>query len=335
MSHEITKTDGVVFSGTKAWHGLGLVVEDALNPQQALKLAGLDWNVIKTDNVLSSLSDSTYVSSNNFSAIVREDTREILSIQSPDYQVVQNSEVFNLAYSLGENVKIESALSLQGGKKVICLVKGNSFAPSNSTNDEIFQYFALMSSHDGTMALSGLPTSIRIVCSNTLKMALNNAKKGNIIRFTHNGNMDLKKKEMQVMLTNFAKTGKFFEETVNILSNTILTREDIQKFYLRVYEDLFASGPLNLNPVTEQEEKDYFDARVKVGTWCGYFDRERSDLSAPPSAWMAVNAVTKYIQHNVSNKGKKVQWENRAYNNLMGSNQDNSVKVVNMALQLV
>jgi hypothetical protein len=50
---------------------------------------------------------------------------------------------------------------------------------------------------------------------------------------------------------------------------------------------------------------------------------------------MAVNAVTKYIQHNVSNKGKKVQWENRAYNNLMGSNQDNSVKVVNMALQLV
>jgi len=335
MAHEITTTDGAMFTKEKAWHGLGYVVENAPSPAEALKLSGLDWTVTKSSGIFAKIgNDETWEDSysDKFCAIVRDDTNTILSVQSPEYQVVQNHEVFDLAYSLGNDVKVESALSLQGGKKIICLVQGNTFAPSNSTNDSITEYLALLSSHDGTLALSGLPTSVRIVCANTLRMALSTAKK-NMIRFTHTGNIEEKKEAMREALRMFAQTGKMFEESVQALSTKEWTQQNIRDFYLKVYEQLFA--PVNPNPVTEDDFRIYTDATVKVSKWSENFDEERHNLSAPPSAWMAVNSVTKYLQHNVSAKGRKVGWENRAYNNLLGSSQDESVKVAQMALQMI
>ena len=69
-----------------------------------------------------------------------------------------------------------------------------------------------------------------------------------------------------------------------------------------------------------------------VSKWSAGFDEERKELNAPASAWMAVNAVTKELQHRIPTKGRKIGWENRAYNNLMGSNQDDSIAVANHAL---
>ena len=333
MSHEIESSDGAVFM-EQAWHGLGYVVEDAMSPSEALKLSGLDWNVHRTLGVRTweQEYEGEYppVYTDKFCAIIRCDTNTILSIQTPDYKVVQNREVFDLAYSLGDNVKIESALSLQGGKKIICLVKGDTFAPSNSLNDAVTQYFAILSSHDGTIALSGLPTSVRIVCSNTLKMAL--GRKGNMIRFTHTGDIEEKKRSMAVALKQYAETGKLFKENVNILSNCTMSTLDIQTFFLNVYGIL--EEPIVSNPTTEEEYKNYLKATVLVSKWSAGFDAERKELNAPATAWMAVNAVTKELQHRIPSKGRKTGWENRAYNNLMGSNQDDSLKVANYALTL-
>jgi phage/plasmid-like protein (TIGR03299 family) len=341
MAHEITASDGAMFTKEKAWHGLGYVVENAPSPTEALKISGLDWTVTKSAGIFATLpcndgtSDEGYKSySDNFCAVVRNDNNTILSVQSPEYQVVQNHEVFDLAYSLGDNVKVESALSLQGGKKIICLIQGDTFAPSNSTNDSITQYLALLSSHDGTLALSGLPTSVRIVCANTLRMALNTNKK-NMIRFTHTGNIEHKKEAMSTALKMFAKTGKMFEETVATLSSTEWTQANIREFYLKVYEQLFSLNPIQANPKTEDEFKVYTDATTKIARWSETFDEERTNLSAPASAWMAVNSVTNYLQHNVSTKGRKVGWQNRAYNNLLGSAQDESVRVAKLAMAMI
>jgi phage/plasmid-like protein (TIGR03299 family) len=333
MAHEITATDGAVFHKEPAWHGLGYTVEEAMTPMEALKMAGLDWKVHKTVGIRTWESDTegefppSY--SDKFCAILREDTNDILSVQSPDYRIVQNFEVFDLAYSLGDNVKVESALSLQGGKKIICLIKGESFAPDNSRNDSMTQYLALLSSHDGTIALSGLPTSVRIVCSNTLKMALGTKKK-NMIRFTHSGDMEDKKRQMRLALEQYANTGKVFKEQVNILSHTNMNAEQIKKFFLSVYELL--ESPIVSNPTTEKDYKNYLNATVMVSKWCQGFDDERRELNAPASVWMATNAVTKELQHRIPVKGRKTGWENRAYNNLMGASQDASLAVVNHAL---
>lgn len=340
--HEITSVDGAVFHKEPAWHGLGYTVDNALSPEDAMRLAGLDWTVCKSTGIRAdNLDIEATTSSNNFCAIIRNDTNEILSVQSPDYQLVQNHEIFNLAYSLGSNVKVESALSLQGGKKIICLLKGDSFTPSNSPNDEITKYFALISSHDGSIALTGLPTSIRVVCMNTLKMAMSSSKGG--FRFTHTGNIEEKKYNMSQALATYAATGKVFQDSVDHLSKTVWTTEQLQRFFVSVYENLWRPIPVSetiqSTPTTKTteyvSESDYntvLDASTKIGVWCSNFDEERKVLSAPPSAWQAINAVTKYIQHHSPSRGRKPTMESRAYSNLLGTNQNSSVNVMKLAL---
>lgn len=338
--HEITNVDGAVFHKEPAWHGLGYTVDNSMEPNEAMRLAGLDWTVCKSTGIRAdNLDIEATTQSNNFCAIIRNDTNEILSVQSPDYQIVQNHEIFDLAYSLGSNVKVDSALSLQGGKKVVCLLKGDSFAPSNSPNDEITKYFALISSHDGSIALTGLPTSVRIVCMNTLKMAINEAKSG--FRFTHTGNIGEKKYNLSQALVNYAKTGQVFQESVDHLSRTMWSTEQLQKFFVSVYEKLWKPIPVSpsIQSTTvathydsDAEYATVLDASTKIGVWCSNFDEERKVLSAPPSAWQAVNAVTKYIQHHSPSRGRKPTMESRAYSNLLGTNQNSSVNVVNLAL---
>ena len=336
--HEITVDDGAVFNKVPAWHGLGYTVDTAMSPEDALRLAGLDWTVFKSTGIRAdNLDIEATASSDRFCAVIRNDTNNILSVQSPDYQLVQNHEVFNLAYSLGANVKVESALSLQGGKKIVCLLRGDSFAPSNSHYDVITKYFALISSHDGSIALTGLPTSVRVVCMNTLRMAINSAKTGN--RFTHIGNMEQKKYDMSQALANYTKTGEVFQETVNHLSKTLWTTEQLQRFFVSVYEKLWKTIPVTTSSQSTathyDNEDDYstaLDAATKIGVWCSNFDQEREELTAPPSAWQAVNAVTKYIQHHSPSRGRKPTMESRAYSNLLGSNQNDSVSVMKLAL---
>lgn len=327
MAHLITDTDGAVFHKEPAWHGLGYVVEDAISPTEAMNAAGLSWTVSKSDGISAGDTSST-----DFCAIIRDDTNTILSVQSPDYKVIQNHEVFDLAYTLSDTVKVESALSMSGGKKIVCLLKGESFAPSNSGNDTISKYLALINSHDGTLALSALPTSVRIVCNNTLTMALAAGKKG-MFRVTHNGNMDDKKAAMKTALQRYQQTGKLFEEHVNTLSHVAMNTQQIQKFWLDVWGIL--EEPVVGNPQTEKEYRNYLNATTTVAKWSEIFDTERSDINAPASMWQAVNAVTKEMQHRIPARGRKPGFDSRAYNNLTGIVQDNTLKVVRHALATV
>ena len=166
MAHNITDTDGAVFHKQAAWHGLGLVIQEDMSPTQAMELAGLNWEVELTGPVMAgdALTD-------DYKAVIRKDTNTILSIQSPDYKPVQNHEVFDLAYNLGDDIKVESALSMQGGRRLVVLCKTGTMDAGNA-NDPVEQYMALISSHDGTLATQGLPTSVRIVCQNTLSQAM-------------------------------------------------------------------------------------------------------------------------------------------------------------------
>lgn len=323
MSHEITETDGAIFHKKPAWHGLGVVVEDALTTDDALVKGGLDWTVSKSGGIT-----ADGVESKDFCAIIRDDTKTILSVQSPDYEILQNRDHF----ALGKDFGVESALSLQGGKKVVLLLKGDTFAPSNSPSDATVQYLALINSHDGTMALSALPTSVRIVCANTLRMALNGRGKG-MFKVTHNGDMNNKVRDMEDAIHRFRETGNLFKETVDRLSKREMSVSDVQSFWVKVYERLF--GEIPTNPITDTDKSAVDKAADEISRWAATFDAERLALNAPASAWMAANAVTKNIQHRVGKRGRKMTPESRAYQNLMGDKQDDTVLVMTEALALV
>jgi phage/plasmid-like protein (TIGR03299 family) len=332
MAHNITDTDGAVFAKQAAWHGLGIVIQDDMSPTDAMKIAGLDWTVSKIGPVFAGnpLSPET-AATDEYAAIVRNDTNTILSIQSPDYQPVQNSEVFEMAYNLGADIKVESALSMNGGKRMVVLCKTGTMDVTNG-NDVVDQYMALINSHDGTLAQQALPTSIRVVCQNTLSMAMAAGAK-RAFRIVHTGDMATKQRAMADALKFYAKTGKLFEEKVTALAAKELTKADIQKFWLDVWG--MVEEPVVGNPQTEKEYANYLAATVAVKKWADTFDAERQSIGGPASLWLAANAVTKELQHRVPARGRKPTFESAAFSNLIGKNQDNTIKVMQYALTLV
>jgi len=332
MAAEIYEDDGAVFAQS-TWHGLGKYVGDALEPNEAMRIAGLDWTVAKVPVYASYNNNSIYDA--DYAAIVREDNQKILSIQSSDYQLVQNSEVFDLAYALSDTVKVESAFSMNNGRKLVVLLKAGSFISAQGSDDQIDEYMCMCSSHDGTIALGGFGTSIRVVCSNTLSMAFANRAKNKkqMYRVTHAGNMEDKLDSMRKALAQYAKTAKFFEESVQTLSSRTMTQDDIQRFWLDVWG--LMEEPVVSNPQTDDESRNYREAVAAISTWSETFDQERKDLNLTPNLWVAANAATKWLQHKNPARGRKPSAESRAYNNILGKQQDTTLAIMGYALELV
>ena len=155
----------------KPWHGLGTMVEDAPSSIDALTLAGLDWSVIQKD-VLTQDGDPIP----GFKVNLRDSDGAVLGIVSDRYRVVQNMDAFRFTDDLlGEGVTYETAGALQGGRKVWMLAR----MPQRYfiAGDEIAPYLVVMNSHDGSSGIKVAMTPIRVVCQNTLNLALGTARR--------------------------------------------------------------------------------------------------------------------------------------------------------------
>jgi len=330
MSHEMYENDSAMYAGQSAWHGLGTVVEEAPSPYEALKLSGLDWEVEKSGALGALRHDGGISYTSEAVATIRKDTNEILGIVGPHYEVVQNKELFDVAYELGGEVKVETAGSLKNGRQIYVLLKGDTF-DATGRGDEVTEHLALLNSHDKSLSYSALPTSVRIVCANTLDMALNQGSK-RMFRVKHYGkNIQEKLQAMREALSMYRETGKMFRHTVQELSMYSWDRHQISNFWMNVYQTI--EGPVNPNPSNEEEENDYKKAVVTLDSWSETFDKERHLAGTGP--WNAANAVTNWIQHRVPTRGRKRTATSKVQRNLLGDGQKQSLKVMQMALKAV
>ncbi len=153
------------------WHGLGTRVEEAPDSAAALQLSGLDWSVIQQPIMTEDLTPIL-----GYKANIRDTDNRVLGVVSDRYRVVQNSEAFAFTDALlGEGVKYETAGSLQDGRKIWLLAK----LPEKYIieGEQIEPYLVFSSSHDGSGAIKVAMTPIRVVCQNTLNLALSSAKR--------------------------------------------------------------------------------------------------------------------------------------------------------------
>ena len=171
------------------WHGLGRIVMDAPASREALELAGLDWQV-ESRNIYSGTGSMIP----GYRANVRSTDDAVLGVVSDRYRIVQNEEAFQFTDDLlGEGVTYETAGSLQGGKKVWMLAK----LPEKYiiAGDEVTPYLVFFNSHDGSSGVKVAMTPVRVVCQNTLNLALATAKRQWATK--HMGNMQEKMFEAQ------------------------------------------------------------------------------------------------------------------------------------------
>ena len=164
------------------WHGLGTNVEEALSSEEALVAAGLDWNVVQKKLYL---EDWNCVQ--GFYANVRDSDNRVLGVVTHRYRIVQNREAFAFTDELlGKGVRYETAGSLRGGRKTWILAR----LPKQYrlADDRVVPYLVFCNSHDGSGSIKAAMTPVRVVCNNTLNLALQRADR--IWTASHTGDME-------------------------------------------------------------------------------------------------------------------------------------------------
>lgn len=163
--------ESMFYVRTVPWHGIGTMVKEAPASEDALRLAGLDWEVLQEDVFTLAGEKIT-----GYKANVRSTDRKVLGVVSDRYKIIQNTEAFAFTDALlGNGVRYETAGSLQEGRKVWLLAR----MPREYiiSGERISPYLVFSNSHDGSGAVKVAITPIRVVCNNTLNLALGTAKR--------------------------------------------------------------------------------------------------------------------------------------------------------------
>ena len=260
------------------WHGLGVRVESALNSAEALQQSGLDWNVIQRP-----IMTSSYTPIPGYKANIRQSDEKILGVVTDRYKVVQNHEAFAFTDALlGEGVTYETAGSLSDGKKIWLLAK----LPEQYKimDEKIEPYLVFHNSHDGSGSIKVCMTPIRVVCQNTLNLALTQAKR--IWTTIHVGDMANKLDEAHNTLS---LAGRYMEN----LGDEFERLSQIQLSDNKVMEYIEMLLPLNNEPTAlHQKNVESIREDLKVR----YFDAP--DLSHhSKNAYRFICAVSDFATH--------------------------------------
>lgn len=344
MAHEIEKHDNVVLHKKAAWHGLGVVVEEAPTPSEALKIAGLDWEVEQwptyaTSGELDANGESKRIVLDRV-ANVRSDTKDVLGVVSKNWTPFQNCEVAEFCEALaeeGDQVKVESAGSIRNGQKMWFLLKGESFSVRGTKDQDVIEpYICVSNGFDGMTGFRATPTTIRVVCSNTLhaviprfeseSQRLKSLKPAAFV-CKHTGNIQERVEEAQRALQLYSKSIEEQHQLIDQVAARDVSREDVQQFFLECYTTDFGAIPT-------EEGRKRTNALKAVSSMCDRFDREREVCGA--TAWTAMNAYTGWLQHDRPSKFKDTDRakETRLQTNLFGSGADRTTQAFKRALQL-
>ncbi|MGI6436193.1 MAG: DUF932 domain-containing protein [Syntrophomonadaceae bacterium] len=214
MAHEV---ESMFYVREVPWHGLGINVEDAPCSATALKHSGLDWNVLRKPIQVNGKEIEDYF------ANVRDSDDKVLGIVGKDYRIVQNREAFAFTDMLlgQEGIRYESAGSLQGGKRVWMLACMESRV---ILGDEIVPYLLFTNGHDGRHAVRVAITPIRVVCQNTLNLALRKAQRS--WATIHIGRLEDK---LQEATRTLQLTGRYMYELDQTAERLVETRIDDER----------------------------------------------------------------------------------------------------------
>lgn len=263
----------------KPWHGLGTMVEEAPTSADALRLSGLDWTVERKP-----LQVCGGRKVDGFYANVRNTDGAVLGVVSDRYKVVQNVEAFAFTDSLigGDiPVRYETVGSLMGGRKIWLLAK---LPETEIVGDKTEPYMCFSNTHDGSGAIRVCMTPVRVVCNNTLNIALSGAKRAWAVR--HTGDIQTKLHEARMCLDMANKYMDKLGEYADQMANKTLTDEAISK----ILDEMFPAT----EDMSDREKRNAEKARTEY--MICYFAPDIAKFKG--TAWGALNAMSDMVVHN-------------------------------------
>ena len=300
MAHKLEEfADGTsaFFSAREvAWHKLGTVTEGALTAEDALKTAQLDWQVIKSDDPVSTMVPmfgETAMEQGSMEEITYADKfmtyryhpktkkAQALGVVGNRYTPVQNLQAFSFLNAVADEsgAVFETAGSIDNGKKVFMTMKMPEGLQIGGV-DAIDLYLMAWNTHDGTSSFNVLVTPIRVVCQNTLTAAIGQAKSTFTLR--HTPRVDSK---IQAARETLQLTWKY-TESFEALANNLLGQKMTDKEFYSLVENVF--------PIDDPESpRAVTMAETARGTLNGLW-KAPTQANISNTKWAAYNAFTEY-----------------------------------------
>ncbi|MFG0634194.1 DUF932 domain-containing protein [Pseudomonas sp. xss_2] len=287
MAHLIEQ---MAYVGATPWHGLG----SRLSPKQPIEVwqreAGMDWRIqdspvhFKSDSIGALGSIHSYPEQK---VLYRSDTKVPLSVVSSRYQVVQPREVLEFYRELTEvsGYELETAGVLKGGRKFWALARTGQ-GTALKGNDQVNGYLLLATSCDGTLATTATPTAVRVVCNNTLTIALDGTSRAIKVPHSTCFNPQAVKKQLGIAVSQWDE----FMYQMKCMAERRVQWHEAMGFFMNVLCDTSPNSPL---PETLPNER----ALRKVQSLYEGQGRGATLVSAQGTAWGLLNAVTEYVDH--------------------------------------
>jgi phage/plasmid-like protein (TIGR03299 family) len=281
--HGLTqRKDGMVemaYVGDAPWHKLGQELQIGASIEEWKRQAGMDW-LIKRSRVRYGSGDQQRTM-DEMHVLFRSDTKDALGVVSDRYEIVQPPEVLEFfADIVGANgFSLHTAGTMFGGRRFWALASIGEGACILG-QDKVNGFLLLSTSADGTLATTAKFTTVRVVCNNTLSMALS-CKSAKDVKISHRTKFiaDSVKDQLGIVRGSF---GEFIEASRR-LSLTTVNRQDAGKFT----EELLVDS----KTVTKA------DATASTGykTILSLFDHGKGNHGE--TLWDLVNGVTEYVDH--------------------------------------
>lgn len=286
--HQLTqRSNGFIeFAATGArnqvWHGLGQYLDESSGIDVWKTEAGMDW-MINSSPLMYAAGDSQIVD-DSMKVLYRSDSTARLGIVSKDYKVVQPGEVLEFFRDLTESnqMKLSAAGTLFGGTKFWATAEiGKEAFISNG--DKIEGYLLLMSSADGTSSTIAKLTSTRVVCNNTLQIALN-GKARSAVKITHAKQFDPKAVKIDMGLIDEAWDG--FITNIKTLATKSMDDFAARDFFARI-----------ITPDNENVDMELLKTQRHVDAMMHFFKNGAGADMTYGTRWGALNAVTELFTH--------------------------------------
>ena len=316
MAHQIEQ---IAYVGETPWHGLG----NQLSPHQPIEVwaqqAGMDWRIESSDVSYMAQNErgqSIIMPYEEQRVLYRSDTHAPLSVVSQRYQEVQPKQILEFYRDLTEQsgFELETAGVLKGGKKFWALAKTGQTSALKG-KDVSNGYILLATACDGTLATTAQFTSIRVVCNNTLAIALKgqNSSAG-VVKGPHSTKFDAEKIKQQLGISVRAWEDHMYEMKQlsqrkvtqteaaayfdAVFNNTSLSMPEQEDGIIQFYRNVAMQAQSN-NPATKADNKTEPNGRAmsKVMTMFNGQGRGAELSSAKDTAYGLLCSITEFADH--------------------------------------
>lgn len=281
--------ESMAFVGQTPWHGLGNKLSEKQPIEVWAQQAGMDWH-IQSGDVRFVEGHNNLGSIHAFpeqQVLYRSDTKAPLSVVSRRFQVVQPEEILEFYRDLTEigGYELETAGVLKGGRKLWALARTGQ-STTIKGRDEVNGYLLLATACDGTLSTTAQFTSVRVVCNNTLAIALGD--NAGAVRVSHRSTFDADVVKRQLGIATSSWDG--FMARMKALSECKVTDTRATAFISRV---LAPTYDIDAKPSTANQNAQKAVLRLYDGQGMG-----AEFASASGTAWGLVSSVTQYVDHH-------------------------------------